>query len=191
MGFWHMFPDSPVGSSDDDPSRQTVSLITEVGATTATPNLTWEQLNDPGQVTLTPFESLGAIELQGLAVDPSEADRYHFGNGSAADIATIQSIVDAGGTLRVAVRSDESVSTNLRVDWGDGPNDGDESHGMSAILLINEAPPGAFSSAGWNTSLIVPSNSSRNACRIRAVPRSDDVCTSCPHACITPGTLDL
>lgn len=141
MGFWHMFPGSPVGSSDSFPVSQTVSMITEVNATTATADFTWGQLNDPAQVTLTPFDSLGAIDLQGLAADPSEADRYHYGAASAADISAVQPLLDSGGTLRVVVQADDTVPTDQRVDWGDGPNDGDESHGQSAILLINETPP--------------------------------------------------
>ena len=142
LGFWHMFAGSPVASSDNDPSLTRVSLLTEVGgAATATSDFTWEQLNDPGQVTLTDFDTLGAIDLDGLAADPGEADQYHYGVGSAADAAVIQSLVDAGGTLRIVLRSDESVTTNLRVDWGDGPDDGDASHGMSSVLLINEVPP--------------------------------------------------
>lgn len=142
LGFWHMFAGSPVGSSDNDPSVTRVSMLTEVGsAATPMADFTWEQLNDPGQVTLTEFESLGAIDLEGLAANPSEADRYHYGAGSAADRSLIQSLIDAGDPLRIVVRSDETVETSLRVDWGDGPDDGDDSHGMSAVLLINEAPP--------------------------------------------------
>jgi len=59
----------------------------------------------------------------------------------------------------------------------------------SLIMIL--APPGAFSSAGWKINFTVPSKSSLMDCKICAVPNKDDVCTSCPQACITPGFCDL
>ncbi len=58
-------------------------------------------------------------------------------------------------------------------------------------LIMMLAPPGAFSSAGWKINFTVPSKSSLMDCKICAVPNKEDVCTSCPQACITPGFCDL
>ena len=45
-------------------------------------------------------------------------------------------------------------------------------------LIIMLAPPGAFSSAGWKSNLMVPSNSPRTCCKMWAVPKRDAVWTS-------------
>jgi hypothetical protein len=82
---------------------------------------------------------LGAVDLVGLAADPTEANRYHYGAASAADIALIQPLINSGGKLRVVVRAEES-DTAMRIDWGDGPEEGAD-HGENSLLLINEAPP--------------------------------------------------
>ena len=62
-----------------------------------------------------------------------------------------------------------------------------EDHGV----IRSDAPPGNFSSPGWKSNFILPSNSLRNSCSMRAAPSNEAVCTSCPQACITPSFLDL
>ena len=53
------------------------------------------------------------------------------------------------------------------------------------------APPGMTSSAGWKSSRTRPASAPRAlaSASARPAPTSPAVCTSCPHACATPGTV--
>ena len=66
----------------------------------------------------------------------------------------------------------------------------DPSPFLTVPATIAFAPP-TISSAGWNTNLIRPANSSRCFANSLATPSPIVVCPSWPQACIFPGVCDL
>ena len=59
--------------------------------------------------------------------------------------------------------------------------------GHGALRGSGGAPPGNVSSAGWKMNRTRPSSSSTCDSTL-AIPKAIAVWTSCPHACITPGS---
>ena len=118
----------PGGSAANAPLKQQAARIIPGGATSA---LDWTGITALSQ---TPFETFGSYDIPPFADDPLLQNTYIYSGGSAADVAAIQSIVDAGGLLTVVLMAVED-GTDYRQDWGDGAFEGSVPQ-----LVINAIP---------------------------------------------------
>lgn len=118
----------PGGSAALFPLMQTAARISTGGTT---PTLDWAAITALSQ---TPFDTFGDYDIPPFAENPLFQDTYLFSPGSAADIATIQGLVNMGGLMTVVLMAVED-GTEYRQDWGDVTDGG------VPQLLINEVPP--------------------------------------------------
>lgn len=144
------------GSQASLPLRQQAFVIASGGRSPG--STTWNTYVAEYEGGKQPLEGLGRYDLPAVNSSPGLQNAYVSSAASPADISLLQSVIDAGGPLRLVLAADEGA--DYRRDWGDASASQpvrlvvQASATSPACRLTREPLPAARQAAAYSASLL-------------------------------------